>query len=481
MDAVIRRSTVQAQLQIWSDHFWKMVGGVNIRTKILGIVLALTLILGVGVTLQVRTVMERVFMDELASRGRSVVSDLAARSVDPILLNDTYALYELLQGTQANHPDVLYTFVLDADTHVLAHSFGDSGFPVALLSVNISPGPNEISHLVYRSDAGQIHDFAMPLFDGRAGVVRIGLTENRLHTIVNSVTSQMLLTTVLVAIGGILAASLLTWLLTRPILALVATTQRVGQGDLQERAPHWADDEIGALADAFNQMLDDLSVSREALAEKDAARSRLLEQLINAQEEERKRIARELHDGVGQSLTSLILSLKLTAQMDEIESMKIKNEELRQQATQMLSEVRLLSRQLRPSVLDDLGLVAALERYADEFTRRYPSLDVDLHCELPHRLPPMVETAIYRIVQEAMTNAARHSGGSAVSILLQQRPDAVLAIIEDNGHGFDPEAARRTGQSVGIHGMAERAELMGGHLTIESGDEGTSIYVEIRA
>ncbi|MCB0112549.1 MAG: HAMP domain-containing protein [Caldilineaceae bacterium] len=479
MEAIIRRTPLRMKWQPWSERFWKLLGGVNIRTKILGIVLALTLVLGVGVTFQVRSVMERVFIEELENRGRSVVSDLAARSVDPILLNDTYTLYELLRGTLENHPDLLYAFVVDPNAHVLAHTFGEAGFPTALLDVNQMAAPGEISHFVYRSDDGQIHDFAMSLFEGRSGFVRIGLTENRLHTIVNTVTSQMLLTTVVVAIGGILAASLLTWLLTRPILALVATTQRVGQGDLQTRAPHWADDEIGTLADAFNQMVVDLSTSRQALAEKDAARGRLLEQLITAQEEERKRIARELHDGIGQALTSLIVGLKLTLQITEPEQVKAKNDELRQHAIQMLSEVRLISRQLRPSVLDDLGLTEALERYADEFTRLYSSMTVDFHSELSQRLSPSAETTLYRIVQEAMTNAARHSGGDVVSVLLQQRQDHVLAIIEDNGTGFDPEAARRAGQSVGIHGMAERAELLGGQLMIESSTDGTSIYLEI--
>ena len=103
----------------------------------MGIVLALTIVLGLGVTWQVRSVMQRVFISELENRGISVAGDLAARSVDPILLNDTYALYQLLTETVANHPDTLYAFVIDSSDHVLAHTFGDSGFPVALHSGNL--------------------------------------------------------------------------------------------------------------------------------------------------------------------------------------------------------------------------------------------------------------------------------------------------------------------------------------------------------
>ena len=98
---------------------------------------------------------------------------------------------------------------------------------------------------------------------------------------------------------------------------------------------------------------------------------------------------------------------------------------------------------------------------------------------MPNRLPPVVETALYRIVQEAMTNAARHGHATNVSILLVQRPGSVRAIVEDNGSGFDPEAARRNQSSVGIHAMQERAELLGGRLDIESGADGTTVYVEV--
>ena len=475
--AVLRRYPL---LRRWFGRWWGWAGGFSVRTKILGIVLTLTIVLGLGATWQVRRVMTRTLVGELLDRGRSLISDLSARSVDPILLNDTFALYELLRDTQVNHPDVVYIYVVDPQGRVLAHTF-EGGFPVDLLAVNRPDDDNAIRHLEYLSDEGHIHDFASPIFEGRAGVVHLGLSETRLQSVVNAITAQMLFTTLLVALAGIAAAILLTWLLTRPILNLVATTRRVGQGDLTARAPHWADDEIGALADAFNQMVADLETSRRAIAEKEAARTRLLAQLINAQEEERRRIARELHDGTGQALTSLMVGMKLLNQLEGREAIAQKVAELRRVASEALDDVRLLSRQLRPSILDDLGLAAALERYADEFRRYYPGLSVDLHCQLPHRLSPPVETTLYRIVQEAMTNAARHSRATTLSVVLTSRNGRVQVIVEDNGCGFDPEAARRAETSVGLHSMTERADLLGGNLQIESGDDGTTVYVEVPA
>ncbi len=472
------------RLNRWVELAWHAAGSVDVRTKILGMVLALTTVLGLAVTLQVRAVMTSVFAEELESRGVSVASDLASRSTDPILLNDTYALHELLRETVINHPDALYAFVTDDHGQVLAHTFGEAGFPAGLLDIKMLAAAEanvhgDIRHWVYASNQGTVHEMIAPIMGGGAGVVRLGLTERRLQTIVNTVTGQMILTTLLVALAGIVAAMILTWLLTRPILDLVATTKEVGRGNLQARAPHWADDEIGTLADAFNQMVTDLDSSQRAVVEKEKARDLLLKKLITAQEEERKRIARELHDGVGQMLTSLMVGMRTMQRNDDPATAQARTEELCVTAGETLEQVRVLSRELRPSILDDLGLSAALERYVAEFARVHADVTVDLHCDLPGRLPSTVETALYRIVQEAMTNAARHGKATSVGVLVSRRNGTVQTIVEDNGAGFDVAAVRRRQSSVGIFGMSERAELLGGKLDIESGTEGTTVYAEV--
>ncbi|MCP3974262.1 MAG: HAMP domain-containing protein [bacterium] len=469
----------RARFDGWLDRIRRGAGGFSVRTKILGIVLALTTVLGLVVTWQVRTVMTGVLMNELDNRGQSVVSDLAARTSDPILLNDTYGVFELLDDTVANHPDATYAFVLNSDGRVVAHTFGDAGFPTALLEINPSGDLAASGYLRLETDEGLVHDFQAPILDGRVGAVRLGLSEDRLSGVITGITTQMLITTVFVGLAGVAAASLLTWLLTRPILDLVKTTRDVGAGDLSARATHWADDEIGSLGVAFNRMVRDLEANRDTIADNEAARTRLLEQLIDAQEEERKRIARELHDGVGQGLSSLMVGMAVLTKSSTDEAVIAKREELQALAEETLDQVRQLGRELRPSALDDLGLAAALDRYAQDFEVLHPQLSVDLHVDLPGRLPPTAETNLYRIVQEGMTNAARHSSAGQLSVLVTRRNGLVKAIIEDNGQGFDPVAARRKGRSVGIHGMQERAELIGGKVTIESGRDGTSVFVEV--
>lgn len=455
----------------------RRVTGFSVRTKILGIILALTVLLGLGVTLQVRSAVTAVLVDELENRGLAVASDIAARVADPMLLSDPLSVHETLQDTVANHPDAEYAFVVDADGGVVVHTFGDEGFPTALLDVYQAP-PSEAVHEHFDSQVGGIHDFQAPIFDGSIGAVRLGMSENRLHGAVNRITTQMLVMIVFVALVGVATASLLTWLLTRPILDLVKTTREVGDGDLTARASHWADDEIGSLAEAFNQMVIDLESNQATIALNVAARTRLLEQLMTAQEEERKRISRELHDTVGQSLSSIMVEIAVLRR-SAVDGSSVDNEQLDKLLRDSLDQVRQMSRDLRPSALDDLGLSAALDRYSQDFRAQYPAIGVDIHTDLPARLSPVVETAMYRIVQEAMTNAGRHSGARTVSILIAQRDGTVKTIIEDDGSGFDSNEVVATQRSVGLHAMRERAEILDGSFEIESGEDGTTVYVEV--
>ncbi len=463
----------------WFDRFWAIAGAVSIRAKILGIVLGLVVMLGLGVTVQVRAALTREMTAQLTDQGISVARDLAARSADLILINDQYALHQLLHETQANNLNVRYAFIVDGQGQILAHTFGE-GFPGGLLGSNTATPAAHHSTTILSTDEGQVWDTAVPILDGRAGTARVGLSEASIRQAIQNVTGQLLLTTVFVSVLGITAAAVLTWVLTRPVIQLARAAQAVGQGDFQQHVDRWADDELGDLAVSFNKMTSDLARAEDARAERDALRARYVSGVITAQEDERKRIARELHDSTSQALTSLLVGLKgLAGQCDHAEVQQ-RAEELRAVTAQTLDEVHALARQLRPSVLDDLGLPAALERYGVDWQRRY-QVPVDLAVNgLDQRLPPAVETALYRIVQESLSNVARHAHAQTVSVLVERRNDAVRAIIEDDGQGFDPAVAGRAEQRLGLYGIRERAELLGGTLTIEShAGHGSSLFIEI--
>jgi signal transduction histidine kinase len=226
----------------------------------------------------------------------------------------------------------------------------------------------------------------------------------------------------------------------------------------------------------------------EGLEQRDRLRRQFVEQAMAAQEEERKRIARELHDQTGQALTSLLLGLgALEAEADGSGGLAIspaRLQDLKAIVADTLDGVRDLALGLRPSVLDDLGLVPALKRTVRTFQARH-ALVVDFQTVGLEgvRLPPAVEIALYRIVQEALTNVVQHASAHRVSLLLETRAGAVTVIVEDDGHGFEGERLMRDPvdkQWLGLYGMRERAEQLGGRLTIESAPgAGTTVFVEV--
>jgi signal transduction histidine kinase len=458
-------------------RFWRFAGSFSVRTKILGIVLALVLLLGVGITVQVRGVLAQALEQRLQEQSVSVARDVAARATDMILINDLFSLHQLLMETQINNPDVRYAFVTAPDGVVLAHTFG-AGFPPDLLAANSVQARDHHQTIMLQSDEGVVWDTAVPIFEGKAGVARVGLSEASMQITIAALTGQMLLTTVIVSAVGIAAATLLTWVVTRPIIDLKQAAEAVGQGDFQQRVAPWANDEIGELAGAFNAMTADLAQAEQERAERDHLRSQLLEKVIAAQEEERRRIARELHDETGQSLTSLMVHLQMVNQQCPLPEIREQLDGVRSLVAQTLDNVHNLALELRPSVLDDLGLAAALRRYVRDYQTRY-GLEVDLEIVgLAERLNPALETAVYRIIQESLTNIARHAQAHMASVLLEQRHGRIRAIIEDDGVGFDWEAVKSNGR-LGLYGMRERVELLNGTLTIESEPgQGTSIFVE---
>jgi signal transduction histidine kinase len=203
-----------------------------------------------------------------------------------------------------------------------------------------------------------------------------------------------------------------------------------------------------------------------------------LRRVVEAQELERGRLARELHDETGQALTSILLGLKaLEEKLDDAGS-RASVAELRELVVATLQDVRRLAVELRPSALDDFGLVAALERLTASISEQ-TGIKIDFEPALTtERLPEEVETALYRIVQESLTNVVKHAKARNVSVLLTRKDGAVKAVIEDDGRGFEP--AERIGDGFGLVGMSERLALLGGRLEIESSEEaGTTIAAEV--
>jgi signal transduction histidine kinase len=274
---------------------------------------------------------------------------------------------------------------------------------------------------------------------------------------------------------------------------------------LPRRAMFSAEERIGALLERLQRSQQALAESADNLEQQVEARSselsRALRELqdkeqrvrelsaraVSMQEAERRAIARELHDSAGQALTAIRIHLQLigdlvtrmraedAAQVDRARDLAARTATM---VDETLEEIRRAVNTLGPAVLDDVGLSAAISRACDDLA---DSLGIEVDCEVrvPEKLPPVIETTCYRLVQEALTNIARHAAAGHVEVRVESGDTEVRVRVQDDGRGFDP-AEERTRPSRGVVGMRERAELLGGRLDIDSAPgAGTTVRAQI--
>jgi signal transduction histidine kinase len=239
--------------------------------------------------------------------------------------------------------------------------------------------------------------------------------------------------------------------------------------DKLSRDPRFTDEDL-RLAEGF-AVRASAAVELSERVQRDALR-----RVVEAQELERRRLARELHDETGQALTSILLGLRAVEEAKDDAARDAASAELRELAVSTLQDVRRLAVELRPTALDDFGLLAALERLAETFTEQI-GIETDVEASLGDgRLPAEIETALYRLVQEALTNVVKHARASRVSISLVRKAKSVSVVIEDDGVGF----TEPSGGGLGLIGMRERVGLLDGRLEIEAGPgQGTTIVAEV--
>jgi signal transduction histidine kinase len=267
------------------------------------------------------------------------------------------------------------------------------------------------------------------------------------------------------AVCSLALAVLFAWGAARsirqPVLRLTRAAERLAGGELQQPIRQTGEDEIGRLSLTLEKL-------RQAL-EGDERRSRLLKRIISAQEDERRRIARELHDETTQQLTALALQLEMATQAHPSTTNALGG--ARALVGSMIDDLHRVIYDLRPAMLDDLGLLPAIQWFAD---RHLASRGVAVHYEFPETMPelaPEARTALYRAAQEAVTNIARHARADSVMIACTVNRESVVIEIEDDGVGFEPLRLSRpleSGEGLGLLGMRERLALLGGTCAVES-------------
>jgi two-component system sensor histidine kinase UhpB len=286
----------------------------------------------------------------------------------------------------------------------------------------------------------------------------------------------------LLVLGGLVLSVLVNALILRlalsPLKLLERAASQVLAGNLDARAPSSpvADRELDRLTGTFNGMLDTVAVYRQRLRD-------VAVRALTAAEEERKRIARELHDETAQMLAALLIRVRIVRNSPDPEALDALLEDMRREIGESLEGIRRFARGLRPPALDELGLGPAIESHARHLTE---NVGIAIRVEadpLEGVLTPEAELALYRIVQEALSNVVRHAAATRAKVRVARAPRAVHVVVEDDGGGFDVAgvmAGERRG--LGLFGMQERAAYLGGRVDIESRPgRGTRVRAEIPA
>lgn len=280
--------------------------------------------------------------------------------------------------------------------------------------------------------------------------------------------------TVIAAVGAAALAHLVLILIAlRPIRDLEKVAAKVWRGDYAARFldSSVADEEVVRVGTMFNTLLDGLAADR--------ARMRALaEEVVAVGDRERAALARELHDSTAQRMAALLLQISALAREVKEPELAQRLDILREAAAEMTEEVRLLASSVHPRVLDDLGIVAAVKKLARD-TARASNLDVRVESPDVIDLPQAIGSVLYRVAQEALRNAAGHSGASRIDISIQRTADLVALEIADDGHGFDVDEAIRRRPGMGLFTMRERVSLVDGTFEIRSDSKGTTVAAAI--
>jgi signal transduction histidine kinase len=267
-----------------------------------------------------------------------------------------------------------------------------------------------------------------------------------------------------VALGTSLVVNLvLVYVALRPLSDLEAAAARVSAGDLEARvAPSiLADRNMARVGTTLNTLLDRLTEDRARVR-------RLAAQVISAQDDERSRVARELHDSTAQILTAVMLQLSAAARESDSAPLDDRIATLRELTAEALEEVRSLSHTMHPRILDDLGLAAALE-WLGRQTRTQTSLDVRVSVAAGDaQIPAPLASVLYRVAQEALRNAVRHAEAHGVTLKLRREPGAAVLEVADDGCGFDVRSAEERRPGMGLFSMRERVALVNGRLVLTS-------------
>jgi len=422
------------------------------------------------------SIIQATHTDRLRDTATSMIQQIARTSGNYMVAVD-YATLEDYLSNIIDYQELSYLVILDRDEHAVI-ALGE--FPVQPWPVQethpaqVTDGVFDISDVI--TVAGQpmgrvLMGFSLSLMDeairkSRTRGISIAAAEIVLTVIV----------TVLIGLG-----------LTRRLGILAVAAQEVGKGDYSIKIPVEAADEVGRTASAFNYMVTEVSNRTQQLeAAESKSRSLLAENRnlvhtsLNVQEEERKHLARELHDELGQCITAIQADAESIRDLSRDGDSRIKTSAsaILDVSSRIYEVVHSMMQRLRPGVLDDLGLVEALKDAIAAWQERNPGTQClfNVSGDLEN-LGERINITVYRIVQECLTNISKHAQADNITIALTKAADGLLLAIQDDGKGVDLSIPR---SGLGLVGMRERVESLGGEFSLDSREgDGLSIMISV--
>ncbi|SPF44127.1 Signal transduction histidine kinase [Candidatus Desulfosporosinus infrequens] len=455
--------------------------------KIIFVTSGIMVVMGLVTIVTINGVVKGTVRTSIEQNGIVLAETTSSNVADQYLDGKLLTVKSVLQNLLDSNRYLVYAYILNRDNGTVVDTF-PQGFPAGLAQVDPLPnGSTSVAQLL-NVDGDLVRDTAVPLVRGLDSIeLHIGLSESALLLPIARISWVTAVLTLIGIIVGSLAALLLSRLITSPLEKLTKQAERIGEGNLEGEIQLNSRDEVGNLARTFNWMTahlketiqtlqrrnQELSLLSQTLGEREELLGKLWQQVIFAQEEERKRIARELHDETTQSLAAIMIGLKTAEEIMPNDLSKGLQflEQLRNMAGHVVKELHNITYDLRPTVLDDLGLVPALRWYAET---RLGARGVEFELEVTginRRLPAEMETTLFRIGQEAISNTFKHAQASKVVLVITLVNNSIMMQIKDNGQGFaNKEIGNTTNERarLGFLGMRERVGLLGGIIEINS-------------
>ncbi len=411
---------------------------------------------------------------KLAVSQAKIIADTAS----PWVIADDLVGMEEVVRSSAEGNSLRYAMLADPAGRVLAHTERDKIGKYLQDEVSHAALVGVQTAKIVAAESNTVFAAAPVLVDGQLlGWSLLGLDTTATNAHLGYVTRTGSLYTAIAIVVGTIFAILLARSILRQLSLLLSGVGNLGKNRLDEAVPIVTNDEVGKVASAFNHAVASLREIRseldsEMLERKRAeqATRRLSRRLINTIEEERKRIAQDLHDEFGQALTGVQIglnSLKNAVPADA--SAAAKCQELIESIQSMGDSIDRVASDLRPATLDHLGLVPAVKSYLEDFEQRTPGLEVEFHAVgLKNRLDSAIELVCYRVIQESLTNIVKHAKASRAEIQITVSHPKVIVTIKDNGIGFDQQDAFQNSVvgvgGVGLSGMQERVASVRGTL-----------------